>query len=373
MPIVGNKPVAAGGKIKYIGTALTRVAANCQRINDVEGTKLRAYTGGTTLNPLKEIGLWLASTLIVLATLNPAYGAQVSDTAGATTGTTGTTGSSSGPLGAQTGAQAGVQAGVPTGAQTGVQTGNAASPASAPPKSTTLQGGVNHAEELPGLDDALQVGKVYSDDLLLKSGTQSNNDWYYIPKWYAGVRHADDAFIVYRYNYVTGKSSTPMQKQLNRQDARAGYQRDRNGGIWDYKHVPAIQHVESDFCNAILYLRNVTPVSGSDDRLVVKYDEVSISLDKITNKILLVLQQEQINTITSPLPGVLRADVSTKAFGWDGKPTRQEQSVIISNIIKPFEPIDQFEGKDLRPLFRDYLVSHHLENLIPTGLAKTSP
>jgi hypothetical protein len=233
-----------------------------------------------------------------------------------------------------------------------------------------LQGGVNHAEELPGLDDALQVGQVYSDDLLLKGSTQGNNDWFYIPPWYGGVRHAEDAMIIYRYDYQTGSSSSPMQRQLNRQNSRSGYQRDRNGGIWDYKHVPTIQHVESDLCNAVLYLKRVTPISGSDDRIVIKYDEVSISLDKRSNKILDVVQQEQINTTTSPMPGVLRIDVSVKCFGWDGKPKRQEQSVMMANIVKPFEQIDQFEGKDLRPLFRDYLMSHHLENLVPLDLEK---
>ena len=235
-----------------------------------------------------------------------------------------------------------------------------------------LQGGVNHAEEMPGLDDALQVGKVYSDDLLMNSSIKGNNEWFYIPKWYAGVRHTDEAIIFYRYDYQAGKASAPMLRQLNRQDSLSGFQRDRNGGIWDFKRVPSIQHVESDFSNAVLYIKEITPLTGSDDRIVIKYVEVSISTDKRTNKILQVVQQEQINTITSPMPGVLRSDVSVKCFGWDGKPQRQEQSVMMANIVKPFEQIDQFQGEDLRPLFRDYLDSHHLENLIPTDLVQKS-
>jgi len=234
---------------------------------------------------------------------------------------------------------------------------------------TVLKGGVNHAEALPGLDETLQIGKVYSDDLLLQSGTPSNNQWFLIPPWYAGQRHSEDAMIVYRYDYKTGEASSPMLRQLNRQTALSGYQRDKLGGIWDFKKVPTIAHVESDFCNAILYVKEITPISGSDDRLTIKYVEVSISVNKRSNKILQVVQQEQINTITSPQPGVLRSDISVKSFGWDGKPLRQEQSVIMATIVKPFEQIDQYEDQDLRPLFRDYLISHDLQKIIPDSLA----
>ncbi len=240
----------------------------------------------------------------------------------------------------------------------------------ASPKSTKLQGGVSHAEEMPGLPEGLRIGKAYSDDLLQGAASQSNSDWYYIPAWYAGVRHSEDAMIVYRYDFATGEESNPMLRQLNRQDSRAGYQVDKNGGIWDYKHIPMIQHVESDDCNAILYLRSLTPISGSDDRLVIKYNEVSISVSKRTNKILRVVQQEQINTVSSPIPGTLRVDVSVKSFTADGKPERQEQSVMITKITKPFEKIDELNGQDLRPLFRDYLISHNLEKLMPPDLAK---
>ncbi|WP_421021588.1 hypothetical protein, partial [Klebsiella pneumoniae] len=89
-----------------------------------------------------------------------------------------------------------------------------------------------------------------------------------------------------------------------RQDDTSGCQTDRNGGIWDFKRVPMIQHVESFPVNAVLFVKKMTPISGSDDKLVIKYDEISIDLNKRTNKIMQVIQQEQISTITSPGPGI---------------------------------------------------------------------
>jgi hypothetical protein len=235
-------------------------------------------------------------------------------------------------------------------------------------KKPILQGGVNHAEELPALEDSLRPGRVFSDDLLIAAGTATDNLWFYIPAWFAGSRHAEDCLIVYRYDYKTGKTTTPMQKQLNRQDSTSGYLQDKNGGIWDYHAIPSIQHVESDLVNAILYVKKITPVMGNEERIVLKYEELSISVNKHSNKILQVLQQEQINTITSPVPGTLHMDISVKCFDFDGNPIRIEQSVMTLKMTKPFVRKDTYNGTDLKPLFRDYLISHHLENLVPPDI-----
>ena len=245
---------------------------------------------------------------------------------------------------------------------------NSASVAKSGDGTVALQGGVKHSEKLAGMPEALQLGKVYSDDLLISPDRNNNNEWFLIPDWYAGTRHCEEEVIVHRYDYVKHESSSPMLKQMNRQTSVSGYQKDRNGGIWDFKRVPQIQHVESSFENAVLYVKNIKIISEAADRMVIKYVTVSIGIDKNNGKIHSILQQEQINTVTSPIPNVLRSDVSVKAFDSDGQPLRQEQGVIMADIIKPYEQKDQFEGQDLRPLFRDFLVSHGLEALVPTDL-----
>jgi hypothetical protein len=233
-----------------------------------------------------------------------------------------------------------------------------------------LQGGVQHSEKLPAIVDNLRPGQAYSDDLLIPSGTKFNGQWLYIPAWYAGTRHCEEEMVFYRQDFKTGEISTPMLRQLNRQDDVSGCQKDRNGGIWDFKEVPRIQHLESDLVNAVLFVKEITPIFGSEDKIVIKYDEISIELNKRTNKIEQVVQQEQINSITCPKPGVLHVDVSCKAFDENGNPQRLEQCVIISKITKPYETNDRFRGQDLRSLFRDYLMSHNLEHLVPLDLVK---
>ncbi len=238
-------------------------------------------------------------------------------------------------------------------------------------KKPILQGGINHAEELPALEDTLRPGRVFSDDLLIKAGTETSDLWFYIPAWFAGTRHSEECLVMYRYDYKTGQTTTPMQWQLNRQDSTSGYLQDRNGGIWDYHALPSIHHVESDLVNAILYVKKITPVMGNQDKLVIKYEELSVSVNKRTNKILQVLQQEQINTITSPTPGELKIEISVKCFDFDGNPLRLEQSDMTLKMTKPFVRKDTYNGTDLKRSFRDYLISHNMENLVPKDMTGT--
>jgi hypothetical protein len=276
-----------------------------------------------------------------------------------TTGTTGT-----GTTGAATTAETTTAEG--TAAAAGATAG--ATAGAAPTQKAPLVGGVKHSESLPALADDLRPGKAYRDDLLISPGARLQGQWLYVPSWYAGTRHCEEAIILYRQNFVTGETSSPMTRQVNRQDDTVGCQKDRNGGIWDFKEIPLIQHVESDRVNAVLYVKKVTPLFGAEDKIVIRYDEISIELSKRTNKIVSIVQQEQINTITSPSPGVLRADISVKAFDETGTPQRLEQSVIIEKTTRPYERKDSYHGQDIRPSFKDYLISHGLENLVPLDL-----
>jgi hypothetical protein len=231
-----------------------------------------------------------------------------------------------------------------------------------------LQGNIEHAEVLPRLDERLRPGAGYDESLLLQLGTQGNNDWFWIPSWYAGKRHTEEALIVYRHDFATGITTNPMQRQLERQEYVSGYQKDRNGGIWELNNAPFIQHIDSGFMFAVLYIREMTPVEVSEDRIVLRYREISVAYSKKNNKILESTQQEQLNTLTPMQPGTIHADVSVKSFGWDGQPQREEQSVIYTQIIEPYHRIDGIDGKDLHSMFRDYLVSQHKEDLLPDDL-----
>lgn len=231
-----------------------------------------------------------------------------------------------------------------------------------------LQGGVEHSEQLSSLDESLKPGSVFDESVLSKPNATANNDWFWIPDWYAGKRHTEDILIVFRHDYVTGLSTTPMQRQQERQDSVSGHQRDRNGDIWEFKNAPFIQHVESGLELAVLYIKSMEPISISRSQVVLRYEVVSISYSRKGHIILSVVQQEQINNLTPVQPGLIRGDVSVKAFGWDGQPQRSEQSVVFSQIIEPFHRIDTLDGKDLRGLFKDFLISQHLENLVPDDL-----
>lgn len=251
------------------------------------------------------------------------------------------------------------------------ETSGATTSTALPPEKTRplLQGNVEHSESLPSLDESLRPGEKYKEEVLLRLGTAANNDWFWIPPWYAGKRHTEDALIVYRYDFNTGATTTPMQRQLERQDSISGYQQDRNGEIWDFKNIPCIQHIDSGAVLAVLYIKEMKPLVVNRSQLVLKYEEISVTYEPRSRKIVDVVQQEQINTISPIQPDGLRADISVKSFGWDGKPQRAEQSVVFSKIVEPYHRIDTLDDKDMRSMFRDYLMANKLANLVPEDLA----
>ncbi len=105
--------------------------------------------------------------------------------------------------------------------------------------------------------------------MLLKLGTQANNDWFWIPNWYAGKRHTEDALIVFRHDFKTGLSTTPMQRQLERQDSVSAYQQDKEGDIWEFKNVPFIQHIDAGLASAVLYIKSMTPLTVNHKQIVL--------------------------------------------------------------------------------------------------------
>ena len=119
---------------------------------------------------------------------------------------------------------------------------------------------------------------------------------------------------------------------------------------------------------AVLYIRSMKPLVVNRSQIVLKYDEVSVTYEPKSRKILEVVQQEQINTIRPQDADTLRADISVKSFGWDGKPQRAEQSVVFSKIVEPYHRIDSIDDRDLRSMFKDYLIANKLANLLPDDL-----
>lgn len=234
-----------------------------------------------------------------------------------------------------------------------------------------LQGFAEHSERLPSLAPQLQAGALFNAGTLNQA--IPNNDWYWIPSWFAGQKHVETETVLQDYNFRTGQSININRVITNRQDLTIGFQQDRNGQIWEYKRAPYNTAVESDTFYTAMMVRNRDPLKVTQEMVVLRLLQTSVDVDKRSNRILKTLQEEQINTYLPVSPGLMSMQSSIKSFSADGSPLLQESSLRYVSTKAPFAPINYYQGQDMRALFQNYLLSHGLANLLPDDLKPQIP
>lgn len=237
--------------------------------------------------------------------------------------------------------------------------------AAAPP--LVLHGSaVVHAEALAPVEPQLQAGVVFNEQSLPK--LQANNDWYWIPRWFAGQKHLETQTIVQDYSFQTGQSINPNRTVMNRQDLSIGFQPDKNGEVWEFKRAPYTTTTEGPQTFTTMLVRNRDPLQVGQNGVVLRLVETSIIVDKKSRRILKTMQEEQINTYVPGPQGTINLQTSIKSFGADGAPQIQETSIRVVTQTAPFQPIDTYEGKDMRAMFRDFMLAKGYGSLLPVDL-----
>jgi hypothetical protein len=230
----------------------------------------------------------------------------------------------------------------------------------------TLHGGLEHSERLAPVEPHLQAGSIFNEQAL--QSLQPNNEWYWIPSWYAGRKHGESETILRDHNFQTGQTVMQNRQVMNRQDLDIGFQPDRNGQVWEFKRAPYTTTVESNTYFTTMMVRSRDPVTVNQNVVVIRMVQTSVNVDKRSRRILKTMQQEQINTYYPSAQGVMTMQTSIRSFGADGLPLVEESGTRLVYDRAPFTPIDSYDGRDMRLLFRDYMLSHGMSNYLPAYL-----
>ena len=259
-----------------------------------------------------------------------------------------------------------------TGIQLTAQNNAAASTAdvSAPP--LILHGGViEHAETMAPVAPQLQAGAVFTEQSI--PVLQANNDWYWIPLWFAGQKHMDSATILQDYDFRTGQTITPNRTIVTRQDLSIGFQTDRNGQVWEFKRAPYTSVVEGANTFTTVMVRNRDPLHVDQNTVVLRLVETSVVVDKRSRRIQKTIQEEQINTYVPTGGGTMKLQTSIKSFGADGSPQVQETSVRMISQNAPYQPVDVYQGMNLKTMFRDFMLAKGYSRFLPDDLLPQMP
>lgn len=230
-------------------------------------------------------------------------------------------------------------------------------------KPQMLQGSAEHSESLPAEDSRFSAGATFDAKALPEYKTANN--WFWIPQWFAGKYKTESITRYYRYDYRTGQTDLTRNTSVLRRTEIWGWQQDRLGGIWQYDSAPYREEVDRDTLFEIQLCKERTPVKITNDSVVLRFRITSIFINRKTEKIEWTIQSEFLQTYTQVGPTRLKVEISAKAFDENGKPKTLDKNTQYLDRISGFEPVISMNGRDVKDMFRDFLLARNRADLIP--------
>ncbi len=229
-----------------------------------------------------------------------------------------------------------------------------------------LEGKIEHVQVMPSLSEDLQPGRRFS--LSLFEGESPSNEWVQLPDWMAGKWSLKNETAVLRIDFRAGTTNTTPYNFRADSTFEYGMQKDRLGHVWHYIGTP--YHSKTGLMMFDEYhLVTGKHFNRSDEEEVAFTSVVTVArVRPIDRHITEVFQQESI-TSYRPIPSeggtLIKLSASTKSFDKDGQPLVQTDNVARVKKIRPFTPINQYQGKNMKELFREFLIAKGLTNLLP--------
>jgi hypothetical protein len=237
----------------------------------------------------------------------------------------------------------------------------------APSHSMFLQAGISHAEHLAPVQ-GMQVGTKFNESTALDA-TAPKQRWFRVPPWLAGKWEEDSYTQTYYQNYQTGAIDRNQYTHNAQTTEVWGLQRDSAGGIWDVINLPHVGTTTSDkWVYKDLHTDDST-VFDSDIKVISRLFATRTTINRATNLIKSVHQNECFSTFTMAGPEMVRTDYSMKTFDQQGNPLNLREGFRVAHKSQPFQPNNFLNGKDVRPSFQRYLTDHGMANLVPSDSA----
>jgi hypothetical protein len=229
-------------------------------------------------------------------------------------------------------------------------------------KRVLLQGNVEHSQDLPPLPPTMNIGAIFDNKLL--SAPPVVDDWYWIPDWLAGDWRRDQETVVSTHNFESGEDNRTPHTMAVTELAQFGVQRDKFGGVWHCRLATGgVADCGSYF--SIALVQSQEPETVSRDKVIVRDVFTELHINKETNVIIFAAQAESLTRYEPLVDGSLKTTASVKFFDESGIAKKGQINESVETKTKQFTPTDAYKGKDLRALFKQYLLTHGKSDYIP--------
>jgi len=225
-----------------------------------------------------------------------------------------------------------------------------------PANSIVLKGQIEHSDKLEPVNQALAPGAVFDLENLgpLPDPTIANR-WYKVPAWLAGSWHKDSQTDYYRYDFVTKATDITTHVAEARSDGKWGTQQDPQGQVWQFDPAPFVSKVDAGEELVVQLVSHSDPIESGDQQFIRRSIDTQVRVDKQTNVIRSVQCGEQITSYLPESDGLVKRESSSKVFDRFGQPMVLGKSFSYEKRIAPFAAQNEYQGKDLRELFQQFL------------------
>jgi hypothetical protein len=233
----------------------------------------------------------------------------------------------------------------------------------APHSKFVLQGQITHSERLPALGNELQAGANFSPGSIPQARYDSS--WFKIPAWFAGTYESRESTVDYIKDYATDQAGRPDKTITSIGQEVHGFQQDAHGDIWHY-YVKSGSS-KSEQAGQITY-NNIDwygPEYVADDKVVMRVQATSFIVDRRSGIIVDSYRREDLKTYEPAGPGMMKVAYTSKSFDSRGNPRDLQNGHSLHRLVEPFHPCNGDGNVDYRQMFRDFLVSQKMPELIP--------
>ena len=188
-----------------------------------------------------------------------------------------------------------------------------------PAHATTLKGDISHSESQPPLDPRLRVGALFDKNEVNENGEQRLN-FFETPNWLAGVWDNGAVTRTCVIDYLANtRDDSVVDTRWRNVSAKHGDLLDAHNQVWSEDKAPYVVSSETDTEYNYQQVKQSYPVENSNQRVVYKILATSIDVNKSTNRIISVTENEEFITYYPIDQNSVRWERSSKIFTPEGK------------------------------------------------------
>jgi len=217
--------------------------------------------------------------------------------------------------------------------------------------------------KVPPVPKFLQAGATFNEKE--DAVPTPDNVWYRIPRFLAGHWQSAEKTLTSSVNLLTGKSNSDVRTEEFIGELHQGAQQDSTGAYWQFENAPFLGHsIGPNGVAHYSFVQLIEPISCSDDRFVRR---VILTKAQVNGSQFVQTSQqvELIQSLTPLGPDNVREDTLARTLDSQGRPKWQNTSTVVYSMTRPYSPINRKDGRDMKEMFRQYLESHGMANLVP--------